>query len=94
MATITINIPTDKETWVLDGFATRFGYPLQVANPAYDSEQPEDPILNPQTIDNPETLPAFAKRMIIHMIKDNANQGHNQASMEANAVIANDVTLD
>ena len=94
MATITINIPTDKEAWVLDGFAIRFSYQLQVENPDYDPEQPIDPVTNPQIIDNPETLPAFAKRMIIHMIKNEANTGHNQTSMEVNAVIANDVTLD
>lgn len=93
MATITINIPVDKEDWVLDGFAIRFGYEALVANPAYDSEQPEDPITNPQTIDNPETKAQFAKRMIIHMIKSEANVGHNQVSMEANAVIANTVDL-
>lgn len=93
MATITINIPVNKEDWVLDGFAIRFGYPLQVPNPDYDDQEPEDPILNPQTIDNPETLPAFAKRMIIHMIKSEANTGHNQASQEANAVVANTVDL-
>lgn len=94
MATITINIPTDKEDWVLDGFAIRFGYQLQVENPDFDNKLPVDSETNPLTIDNPETLPAFAKKMIIHMIKSEANVGHNQESMEANAVIANDVTLD
>jgi hypothetical protein len=93
MATITINIPVGKEAWVINGFAIRFGYPLLVANPAYDDELPEDPETNPQTIDNPESKPAFAKRMVIHMIKSEANTGHNQASMEANAVIANEVEL-
>lgn len=94
MAIITINIPVDKEDWVLNGFAIRFGYQLKVTNPAYDNELPIDPVTNPQTIDNPETLPAFSKRMIIHMIKAEANTGHNQNSMEANATIANSVTLD
>lgn len=93
MATITINIPVDKEDWVLDGFAIRFGYQDLVANPAYDDQLPEDPITNPQTIDNPESKEAFAKRMIIHMIKIEANTGHNTVSMEANAVIANTVEL-
>lgn len=93
MATITINIPTDKEDWVLNGFAIRFDYQLQVENPDYDPGSPNDPVTNPQTIDNPETLPAFAKRMIIHMIKNEANTGHNQTSLEANAVIANTVDL-
>ena len=93
MATITINIPVDKEDWVLNGFAIRFAYPAQVANPDYDDQLPEDPITNPQTIDNPETLEAFAKRMIIWMIKEAANTGHNRESMEANAVIANTVDL-
>ena len=93
MATITINIPTDKEDWVLDGFAIRFGYPAMVDNPDYDDQLPVDPETNPLTIDNPETLQAFAKRMIIHMIKSEANVGHNHVSQEANAVIANTVDL-
>ena len=93
MATITINIPTDKEDWVLDGFAIRLGYSPQVPNPTYDPGEPTDPITNPETIDNPETKPQFTKRMIIHIIKTEANTGHNQTSMDANAVIANTVDL-
>jgi len=93
MATITINIPTNKVDWVLDGFAIRFAYQETVNNPDFDSEIPVDPETNPQTIDNPETLPAFAKRMIIHMIKSEANVGHNQTSLAADAVIANEVEL-
>ncbi len=76
MATIKINIPTDKVDWVMDGFAIRFAYQEQID-------------MNP----NPESKAAFTKRMIIHMIKDAANTGHNQVSLDANAVIANDVTL-
>lgn len=93
MATITINIPVDKEQWVLDGFKIRFNYQEQVDNPDFDSQQPVDAVTNPLTIPNPESLEAFAKRMIIHMIKSEANVGHNQVSMEANAVIANTVDL-
>ena len=93
MATITINIPVDKEDWVLDGFAIRFDYQELVANPDYDDQLPEDPVTNPQTIDNPESKQEFAKRMIIWMIKEAANTGHNRTSMEANAVIANTVDL-
>lgn len=93
MATITINIPVDKEDWVLDGFAVRFGYPTQVPNPDYDDQIPVDPVTNPVMIDNPENKQAFAKRMIIHMIKTSANDGHNQVDMEANAVEANTVDL-
>ena len=93
MATITINIPTDKEDWVMDGFAIRYGYQSQVDNPDFNNQIPVDPVTNPLTINNPESLPAFCKRMIIHMIKTEANVGHNQVSMAANAVIANDVIL-
>ena len=94
MATITINIPQDKEDWVLNGFAMRFGYQARVDNPDFNDTELVDAVTNPLTIDNPESLPAFCKRLIIHLIKDNANQGHNQVSLAANAVIANDVILD
>jgi hypothetical protein len=93
MATITINIPTDKEQWVMDGLSIRYGYPLMVENPAFDHEVVEDPVTNPRTIDNPETVPEFCKRMIIYMIKSEANTGHNQVSQESNAVEANTVEL-
>ena len=93
MATITINIPTDKEDWVLDGLAIRFSYQEQLPNPTFNSGEPVDPITNPETIDNPETKPQFVKRMLIHIIKTEANTGHNQTSMEANAVVANTVDL-
>ena len=70
MATITINIPVDKEAWVLNGFAFRFGYPTTVPNPDYnslefiinpdyDDQIPEDPTTNPTMIDNPFYDPAL-----------------------------------
>jgi hypothetical protein len=115
MATITINIPVNKEAWVLGGFAIRYGYEvdlnnpnfddrIEIPNPAYDDQIAEDPDTNPTTIPNPdfddnltipnpETLPKFVKRIIIHIIKNEANTGHNQADQEANALEANDVTL-
>ncbi len=93
MAKITINIPVDKEGWVLDGLALRFGYKDQVDNPDFDQVQPVDPETNPLKVPNPETKVKFAKSMVIYMIKDAANQGHNTTSLEANADIANDVTL-
>ena len=86
MAQITINIPVDKEDWVLDGFAERFGYLVNVSNPLFDEGLPEDPDTNPLTIPNPESKQAFAKRMIIDLIKDYANQGHNRISLNNNAV--------
>ena len=93
MAKITINIPVDKESWVLDGLALRFNYQDTVDNPDFDQLQPVDPETNPLKVPNPETKVKFAKRMVIYMIKDAANTGHNQVSLEANAVIANDVEL-
>ena len=93
MAKITINIPVGKEDWVMDGLALRFGYQETVDNPDFDHVKPVDPDANPLKVPNPETKVKFAKRMVIHMIKDNANTGHNQVSLDANAVIANDVTL-
>ena len=70
MATITINIPVDKEAWVLGGLSMRFGYPDMVTNPNYDAQEfipnpayddqiPEDPDTNPSTIPNPTYDPAL-----------------------------------
>lgn len=94
MAKITINIPADKEQWVLDGFVIRFGYETMVENPEFNDILPVDSETNPLSIENPETIPQFAKRMVINMIKNEAFAGHNQVSQEANAVIANEVNLD
>jgi len=93
MATVTINIPVDKEQWVLDGFASRFNYQAMVDNPDFDKSLPVDAETNPRSIANEESLPAFAKRILIHMIKVEANAGHNQNSQIANDIIANTVTL-
>jgi hypothetical protein len=68
MAQITINIPVDKEDWVLDGWGAKFGYQTGVTNPsfddrtdipnpAYDDQIPEDPETNPSTIPNPDYDP-------------------------------------
>ena len=93
MATVTINIPVDKEDWVIDGLAFRFGYSVLINNPDFRPEEPVDPDTNPQTIPNTQTKVEFAKAMIIAMIKDAANNGWNQESFEANKVIANTVEL-
>ncbi len=93
MAKITINIPVDKEGWVLDGLALRFGYQDTVDNPNFDQIQPVDSETNPLKVPNPQSKAKFAKSMVIYMIKDAANQGHNTTSLDANAVIANEVTL-
>jgi len=73
MATITINIPTDKTVWILDGFAHRYNYQENVPNPAYDARvtipnpayDPTADIPNPAYDDqipedpgtNPSTIP-------------------------------------
>jgi len=93
MAAITINIPDDKLPWVVDGFAKRFKRQDQIANPDFDPEQPVDPDTNPPTIDNPEGKGAFAKRMLIHMIKHEALKGHNQDSMAVDQAEADTVEL-
>lgn len=65
MADITINIPTDKVSWVLDGFAKRYNYQtdipnpdfdenITIPNPLFDDQLPEDPDDNPLTIPNPD----------------------------------------
>ena len=76
MATITINIPVEHETWVLNGLAYRFGYQEDVPNPDWDDQLSTDPETNPDTIPNPETKGAFAKRMLILIIKDQAKEGY------------------
>jgi hypothetical protein len=76
MATITINIPVDKEDWVLDGLAVSFNYQTDIPNPLFDDQLPEDPIENPLTIPNPVTKAGHAKAGIIEVIKDRATQGH------------------
>jgi len=76
MATITINIPVDKEDWVLNGLALRYNYTDNVANPSFNNELPEDPITNPTTIPNPETKAQFVKARLIDHMKVEATQGH------------------
>lgn len=93
MATLSINIPDDKVAWLTSGFCKRFNYREQIENPAFDTEQPVDPVTNPELIDNSENKIAFAKRMIIHMIKHEALEGHNRASAEADRAIADEVDL-
>jgi len=93
MANITINIPDDKLPWVVDGFAKRFNYQEQVPNPDFDPEQPEDPVTNPLMIDNPEGKAAFAKKMLIHMIKHEALKGHNRESLAEDQAEADTVIL-
>ena len=93
MATLSINIPDNKVSWLADGFAKRFGYSAQIENPAFDPDIAEDPVTNPRHINNPENKIAFAKRMIIHMIKHEGLAGHNRVSMEADQVIADEVDL-
>jgi hypothetical protein len=93
MAKIVIEIPDDKLDWVLKGFAIRYNYEELIRNPDYKDQEPEDPETNPRKIKNPESPQAFVKRMLIHMIKSEANTGHNQKSMEANAIMAKSIEL-
>jgi len=93
MATITINIPTDKVTWVLDGMALRYGYQTDIENPAFDHDLPEDPDTNPTTIPNPESKGAFAKRFVIMHIKSEATQGYISQEWTTRKAEENDVTL-
>ncbi len=94
MAQLIINIPNDKVAWLSDGFASRFDYQNQIVNPDYNDQIPADPVTNPQIIDNPENQIAFAKRMVIHMIKHEALAGHNRISKAADAADAEGVVFD
>ena len=69
MATITINIPVDKEQWVLDGLALAYDYQENIENPLFDGEIPEDPIGNPRNIPNPESKAVFTRNKIVEYIK-------------------------
>ena len=55
---------------VLDAFATAYGYPATVPNPAFDSSKPVDAQTNPQTIPNPQTKQAFFNRQLTAYIRD------------------------
>ena len=92
MATITINIPVDKEEWVLDGLALSYNYIENIENPLFDSELPEDPIENPFLIPNPQSKAAFVKEHIIEKLKYDATHGHistHWATEIANAEASN-----
>lgn len=91
MATITINIPTDKETYVLEGIALARGYQSKIPNPNYNDTILQDPIDNPAEIDNTETLPIFSKRMIIIGIKQMVAEGHSMVSEQAELVTSDNI---
>jgi len=76
MATITINIPVDKEEWVLNGLAIRYGHEDTIPNPLFDEELEEDSSTNPATIPNPQSKAQFAKARIIDHIKAEVTQGY------------------
>lgn len=64
MAQIPLNIPDAEVARVVNGVCTHFNYSATISNPNFDPLLPEDPVMNPRTISNPETKKQFIKRMI------------------------------
>ena len=68
MATInlgSIDVPDQYEDDCKVCLGEIFGYQEFVPNPAFDSEQPEDPDTNPREIDNPQAPLAYVKQEVI-----------------------------
>lgn len=59
MANITLVIPNNKITDIVESFAVNYGYQAKITNEAGEE------------IDNPETKAQFAKRQILDFIKEN-----------------------
>lgn len=63
---ITINIPDDKVTAIVEAFATQYQYQENIPNPDYDAEVEG----SEETIPNPTNKPRFAKNVIRTFIKN------------------------
>ena len=76
MATITINVPAQDETWLFDGIALRFKYATSIDNPAFDASLGVDPSTNPIIIPNPQSIEDFTKDALISFLGNEATQGY------------------
>jgi len=71
MAQFCIEIPDDKVDAVMTAMGEQYGYKAQITNPNFDFLVPEDPLTNPERINNPETLYQFVNRMAREWITSN-----------------------
>ena len=84
MATITINIPVDKEQYVIDGICAHFSYQT-------DIEDPE----NPGTlIPNPMTEQQFCKFLLIETMKNWVSEGQRKLDYEESMSIVRDIPIN
>jgi len=70
MAQFSVEIADADVGRVLTAVSANYRRPAQIQNPDFDPEQPvsED---NPEVIENPETVPQFANRMVRKFLMDN-----------------------
>jgi len=88
MAQIVIDIPNAVQARVLDAFSREYGRPDTVPNPAFNPALPVDPTTNPQTIPNPETKGAFAKKQVARFIREVVQASEAKVAAEAARVAA------
>ena len=71
MAQFSIEIADEDIERVLSSVAYNYKRPESIANPAFDSNLPIDPVSNPETIPNPETYHQFANRIVREFLSQN-----------------------
>ena len=86
MAQFAIEIADEDVSRVLGAVAANYNRPLTIMNPDYDpnAEVPVD-----EFIDNPETLPQFANRIVRQFLTEHVAAHEIQAAKEAAAAAAN-----
>tara|TARA_R110000824_G_scaffold227986_3_gene415808 strand:- start:199 stop:489 length:291 start_codon:yes stop_codon:yes gene_type:complete len=63
MAVFSVIIADQDVGRVVNALCANYNYPVNIPNPNYDPDIPEDPIHNPETIPNTESTNQFANRM-------------------------------
>jgi hypothetical protein len=76
MAQFCVEIPDDKINEVLNAMGSQYRYQAEIANPDFDDQLPVDPVTNPQTITNPETIAMFVNRKTREWLIENV-KAHN-----------------
>ena len=64
----------------------------EVSNPDFNPEQPVDPVSNPETIDNPETAQAFAKRYMANALRNALKAGKKRLAEQADS--SDEISVD
>ena len=64
MAVFSVEIADEDVSRVLAAIAANYKRPAQVVSPTFDPTQPVDEATNPEFVDNPETIPQFANRIV------------------------------